>query len=162
MLAFESQTKVQIAEKDKKHIFEYLKNIWTVRKFFLNNYGTEPTIINRNQMPLHQNKSSSQKTLNLTEYETYVTENYNFSREQVTVFTQVINDPTLNLKPELAFKEKRYSNKINTLDNKQYQWTPKGYYKLKHMLKTFGNFPNSFHMFSAKNYAIYDSTFTWH
>ena len=50
------------------------------------------------------------KTLNLTGYETYVKENYNLSRERVTVFTQVGNDPTLNMKPD-CFQEKGYSNK---------------------------------------------------
>ena len=78
-------------------MFEYLKNIWTVRKFFLDNFGVEPPIINGGQMPLHRNESSTQKTLNFTGMDTYVKENYNLSRERVTVFTQVCSTPDVKL-----------------------------------------------------------------
>ena len=106
-----SNERFQIAQKDRKErIAEYLENICTARKSRLNNYGVEPTIINGDKMLLHRNESSSEKTLNLTGYETYVKENYNLSRERVTVFTQVGNDPTLNMKPD-CFQEKGYSNK---------------------------------------------------
>ena len=80
----------QIKQADREErVLEYLKNIWTVRKFFLDNFGVDPPIINDNQMPLHRNESSSQKTLNFTVMDTYVKENYNLSRERVTLFTQV-------------------------------------------------------------------------
>ena len=46
--------RLQIAQKDRKErIAEYLENIWTERKFFLDNYGAKPAIINGDQMPLH-------------------------------------------------------------------------------------------------------------
>ena len=84
----------QIKQADREErVFEYLKNIWTVRKFFLDNFGVDPPVINGYQMPLHRNESSSLKTLNFTGMDTYVKENYNLSREQVTVFTQVSSDP---------------------------------------------------------------------
>ena len=34
-------------------ITDYLKNIWTVRKYFIDKYGIDPPIINRDQMSLH-------------------------------------------------------------------------------------------------------------
>ena len=78
----------QIKQADREeHVFECLKNIRPVRKFFLHNFGVDPPVINGDQMPLHRNKSSSQKPLNFTSMETYVKENYNLSRERVTLFT---------------------------------------------------------------------------
>ena len=46
-------------------IKDYLKNIWTVRKYFINKHGVDPPVINGDQMSLHRNESESQKTLSL-------------------------------------------------------------------------------------------------
>ena len=71
----------QIKEADcEERIFEYLKNIWTVRKFFIDNFGVDPQIINGDQMSLHRNESASQRTLNFTGLDTYVKENYSLAR----------------------------------------------------------------------------------
>ena len=67
----------QIKQADhEERFFEYLKNIWTVRKLFTDNFGVDPPIINGDQMPLHRNESASQRTLNFTGLNTYVKENY--------------------------------------------------------------------------------------
>ena len=72
----------QIKQADReKRIFEYLKNIWTVRKFFIDNFEIDPPIINEDQMPVHRNKSASQRTLNFTGLDTYVKEDYSLARE---------------------------------------------------------------------------------
>ena len=42
-------------------IKDYLNNIWTVRKYFIDRYGVDPTVINGDQMPLHRNESARQK-----------------------------------------------------------------------------------------------------
>ena len=48
----------QIKQADREErVFEYLKNIWTARKFFLNNFGVDPAVINGDQMPLHRDES---------------------------------------------------------------------------------------------------------
>ena len=97
----------QIKQADREErVFEYLKNIWTVRKFFLDNFGVDSPIINGDQMPLHRNESSSQKTLNFTGIDTYVKENYNLSRDRVTVFTQVCSNPNLTLQPGFFLMER--------------------------------------------------------
>ena len=71
----------QIKQADREeHIFEYLKNIWTERKFFIDNLRVDPPIINGDQMPLHWNESASQRTLNFTGLDTYVKENYLLAR----------------------------------------------------------------------------------
>ena len=70
-------------------IKDYLPNIWTVRKYFLDTYGVDPPIINGDQMPLHSNESAGQKTLSLKSEETFVKENYMLFRERVTCFTQL-------------------------------------------------------------------------
>ena len=80
----------QIKQSEREEgVYEYLKNVWTVRKFFIDNYGVDPPIINGDQMPLHRNESSTQNTLNFVDMNAYVKENYNLLRESVTVFTQV-------------------------------------------------------------------------
>ena len=48
----------QIKAQDRKErIVEYIKNVWRVRKFFIDRYGVDPPIINGDQMPLHRNES---------------------------------------------------------------------------------------------------------
>ena len=59
--------RIKQADREER-VFEYLKNIWTVRKFFLNNFGVDPAVINGDQMPLHRNESSSQKNTKLHRY----------------------------------------------------------------------------------------------
>ena len=50
------------AEKGRKgHIVEFLEIILIVQKTFLDNYNTEPTAINWDQMSLSCKESSSQK-----------------------------------------------------------------------------------------------------
>ena len=83
MLAFANQIK---NTRSKKKIV-YLKNIWTIRKYFIDKYGADPTVINGDQMPLHRNKSASQKTRSLKLEEVFVNENYMLSSERGTCFT---------------------------------------------------------------------------
>ena len=77
-----------------------------MRKFFIDNYNVNPPIINGDQIPLHRNESSSEKTLSIISYDTYVKKNYSLSREQVIAFTQVSSDPKVLVKPEFVFKGK--------------------------------------------------------
>ena len=65
-------------------IKDYLKNISTVRKYFIDKYGVDQPVINGDQMPLHRNESASQKTLPLKSEEVFVKENYMLSRERFT------------------------------------------------------------------------------
>ena len=53
-----------IKKEDKiTRIKDYLKNIWTVRNYFIDKYEVNQPVINGNQMPLHRNERTSQKTL---------------------------------------------------------------------------------------------------
>ena len=63
---------------------DYLQNIWTVRRYFIQKYGIDPPIINGDQMPLHRNESSQQKTITFKGEDTFVRENHNLSRVRVT------------------------------------------------------------------------------
>ena len=85
---------------------DYLKNVWAVKNFFLKTYGVDPPVINRNQMPLHQNESTTQKTMTFKNMDTYVKESYSLWRERATVLTQVSSDPTTNFIPGFVFKGK--------------------------------------------------------
>ena len=55
-----------------ERLSEHIKNLLWVRKYFLDNFGYDPLIINGDQMPLHRNESSSQKTLNMKNEDTFV------------------------------------------------------------------------------------------
>ena len=146
----------QIKQADREgRVADYLKNIWTVRKFFLDNYGVDPPIINGDQVPLHKNESASQKTRNFTGMDTYVKENYNLSRERITVFTQLCSDPGVILKPEFVFKGKGTRTVLHPPKGIKFNWAPKGSYRLEQMLRTISNLPNRFNIFTPKNYAIY-------
>ena len=37
---------------------DYLRNIWSLRYYFINTFGVDPQIVNGDQMPLHRNKST--------------------------------------------------------------------------------------------------------
>ena len=82
---------------------DYLKNVLMVRKFFIDNFGTDPPVINGDQMPLHRNESSGLKTFNMKNEDVYVKENYMLSRERITCFTQVSSDDTIRLQTEFVF-----------------------------------------------------------
>ena len=103
-------------------------------------------------MPLHRNKSSSQKTLNFKGEETFVKQNHMLPRERVTVFTQVSSDSKFYT-PEFVFKGK--GTKINVEADIKLQWSPSGSHRLDQLLKTISNLPNSYHPFTQKDYAIY-------
>ena len=146
----------QIKQADREErVADYLKNIWTVRKFFLDNYGVDPPIINGNQMPLHRNESASQKSLNFTGMDTYVKENYNLSRERITVFTQLCSDPGVIFKPEFVFKGKETRTVVHSPKGIKFKWAPKGSYRLEQMLRMISNLPNRFKIFTPKKCAIY-------
>ena len=146
----------QIMQPDREErIFEYLKNIWTVRKYFIKNFGVDPSVLNGDQMPLHRNESFTQKTLNFTGLDTYVKENYSLSRERITVYTQVFTDPKISLKPEFVFKGKDVRVRLNPPQDVKFQWAPKGSYCLEHMLSTIANLPNRHNIFTHQNYGIY-------
>ena len=57
--------KFDVSQEDRiERFLGYLQNFWRVKYFFFNkSFNTEPKIYNEDQMPLHQNESSSQKTV---------------------------------------------------------------------------------------------------
>ena len=115
----------QIKQSDREErIYEYLKNVWTVRKVFIDYYEFDPPIINGDQMPLHRNENSTQKTLNFVDMDACVKENYNRSRERVTVFTQVLSSSGINLNPEFVFKGKGTRTKLDPPDGIKFNWAP--------------------------------------
>ena len=62
-------------------VTELLKNVIRVRYYFNYYFKKEPTIINGDQMPLHRNESSGQKTMSMKNHSVFVKENYMLSRE---------------------------------------------------------------------------------
>ena len=134
---------------------DYLKNIWRIRRYFLEKYGVDPPIINGDQMPLHRNESSRQKTTSFKGEDVFVKENYMLSRERFTVYTQVASEPSIKILPEFVFKGKGTKITLNPPADIKYQWSVSGSYRLEHMIKTVNNLPNRYNPFTQKDYAIY-------
>ena len=107
------------------------------------------------KMSLHRNESPGQKTLSLKSQETFAKENYMLSRERVTCFTQLCNDAKVDLKPEFVFKVKGTRTHITPPEGVNYQWAPKGSYRIEQILDIIKQLPNRFNMFTEKEYTIY-------
>lgn len=137
----------------KVRIEEFLKNVLRVRHFFHARYKKDPIMINGDQMPLHRNESSGQKTLSMCDESTYVKENYMLSRERVTVYTQVSTGS--KLKPEFVFKGKGVRIHLDPPQGVHTQFAPKGSYRLDTMLGTIGHLPNRNNPFTSSNFALY-------
>ena len=155
-LAYENQTNVTLLKKEDlvERLQDYLKNVWSICRYFIEKYGVDPPIINGDQMPLHRNESSSQKTLNFKSEETFVKENHMPSRERVIVFTLVSSDSKFYT-PEFVFKGKATRTKINVEEDIKFQWSPSGSYRLDQLLKTISNLLTCYHPFTQKDYAVY-------
>ena len=134
-------------------VTELLKNVIRVRYYFDYYFKKEPTIINGDQMPLHRNESSGQKTMSMKNHSVFVKENYMLSRERCTVFTQISTEGTIT--PEFLFKGKGTRTKLNPPSGMHVQWAPKGSYRLPNMLSMLEKLKNRHNMFSHKNFAIY-------
>ena len=106
-------------------------------------------------MPLHRNKSLSQKTHFLKLETVFVKENYMLSREEVTWFTQLYSDPKVTLLPEFVFKGKGSRTHQVPQEGANYPWAPKGLYLTEQMLGIIKKLPNRFYMFTEKGFAIY-------
>ena len=136
-------------------IEDYLQNVWTVRKIFIQKYGIDPPVINGDQMPLHHNENASQKTLEFKGLDTYVKENYKLSRERATVFTQTSSDSSIDLKPDFVFKGKGTRTKLNPPSGIKLQWSESGSYRIDQLKQAIMNLPNRFNPFTCKDFAIY-------
>ena len=143
-------------DERKLRIVEFIKNVLRVRHFFLSHFKKEPVIINGDQMPLHRNESSTEKTMTLKNQPVYVKENHMLSRERVTVYTQLSTDseekkPT----PEILFKGKGKRIKVNPPKGMNVQFAVKGSYRLENMLEMVKQLKNRHNLFSQKDYALY-------
>lgn len=131
----------------KRRIIQFLKNMWTVRYFWLQHYKREPNIVSADQMPIHRNESSAQKTLNFSgrNVSCFVKENTSLSRERCTVMTIVSSCPEKSRVPpaEFVFKGKglRLREKIAPPGKIQVQWAEKGSYRLQHVLEFIERLP---------------------
>ena len=137
-------------------IVEFIKNVMKVRYYFLINFKKEPIIINGDQMPLHRNETSNEKTLTQKNQAVYVKENYMLSRERCTVYTQLSTDPENKMPtPEILFKGKGVRIKVNPPEDMNVQFAQKGSYRLENMLEMVNHLKNRHHIFTHKDYALY-------
>ena len=82
----------------------FLKDICTVRYFFINLYGVDPDTLISGQMLLVRNDSSQEKTFNfkVASETTYVKETNSLSREQITVMALLTSELSSSA-PNLEF-----------------------------------------------------------
>ena len=94
-----------LQEVGKRRIVQVLKNVWRVRCYFLQKFDMEPLILGSDQLPLHRNESSDEKSLSFKGIDAFVKENHALSRERMTLMTTVPSSPSLPPPPfELVFK----------------------------------------------------------
>ena len=82
----------------------YLKNICSLRYYFIKTFGVDPPILNGDQMSFYRNEPSGQATLSFKNENVFVKKNNHLSRERVTVFTQIAIDGGVDLYLEFVFK----------------------------------------------------------
>ena len=134
---------------------DYLQNLWTVRRYFIEKYGVDPPIINGDQMPLHRNESSQDKTMAFKK-KTRSSRKITNSQESVLLYSRKLvgSASKIVLQPEFVFQGKGVRAKV-AVENVNFQWSPSGSYGLEHVIKTISNVPNRFNPFTQKNFAIY-------
>ena len=118
----------------------------------------DPAILSVDQMPLHRNESSTQKTLNFRGREQYcfVKENHNLSREHCTVMTVVSSKKELKPPPlEFVFKGKGQRVTLNPPNKVKFQWAEKGSYRIKQMLEYINRLPTIPAAFYPKRRVIF-------
>ena len=75
------------------------------------------------------------------------------SRKRVTCFTQLCSDPKVDLKSEFVFKGKGTRTHVTPPQGVNYQWPPKGWYRIEQMVGIFVE--NRFAMYLLHDYSIY-------
>ena len=145
-------------EDRKERITDFIKNVWTVRHWFITKYGVDPAMYSSDQMPLHRNESSGQATLNFKgqSQSTYVKENHMLSLERAAVMTTASSQaasspPSL----EFIFKGKGIRVNINPPQGVNVQWAEKGSYRLEHLLKFVSTLKSQPVLFRQAQYKIY-------
>ena len=115
-------------EDRKKRTKDYLQNVCSVQNYFLQKYNVDPPIFNGDQMPLHRNESSEQRTLHFKGQDVFVKEKEMLSlRERIICFTTVSSSPEMNILPEFVFTGKCIQSKINSPPNVHYQCSPRAH-----------------------------------
>ena len=101
-------------------------------------YGVDPEIVMADQMLLHRNGSSREKTLNFKGViqTTYVKEDHSLSRERVTVMTSVSSEKSSSAPNlEFVFKGAGKRVKLSPPSDVTLQWVPKRSYRLDRAIK---------------------------
>ena len=117
--------------------------MWTARYWWKAKYKVDPPILSADQMPLHRNESSGQKSLNFSgrDQSCFVKENHHLSRERCTVMTIASSSNQLKT-PSLEFVFKGKGKRVNPPDKVTIQWTEKGSYRLENVLKYVESLPS--------------------
>ena len=92
------------AEVRERRILDALKNILRVRVFFHKTFGIDIPVIGMDQMPLHRNETSKQKSLSFKGWETVVKQNHHLTRERVTCMT-IVSSKDGCLPPHFVYKQ---------------------------------------------------------
>lgn len=131
------------AEVRERRILDALKNILRVRVFFHKTVGIDIPVIGMDQMPLHRNETSKQKSLSFKGWETVVKQNHHLTCERVTCMT-IVSSKDGCLPPHFVFKGKgtRIQLGLNRPAGVTTLFAEKGSYRLPTMLDTIKQLPN--------------------
>ena len=142
-------------DERKTRIIEMIKNVWRARLFFLKKFGKEPVIWGGDQMPLHRNEQTGQKTMSWANADCFVKENYMHSRERCTVYTTVSSDASRPApKPSFLFKGKGRV-KVNAPQGVKVQWSDSGSFRVNNMIDMIKTIPVHQNIWNKNDCYIY-------
>ena len=132
--------------------------MWTARYWWKAKYKVDPPILSADQMPLHRNESSGQKSLNFPgrDQSCFVKENHHLSRERCTVMTIASSSNQIKATSlEFVFKGKGKRVKLKPPDKVTIQWTEKDSYRLENVLKYVESLPSILVNFGSEKRCIF-------
>ena len=127
----------------KQRMIDFIKNVLRVRVWFKRVVGVDIPIVNMDQMPLHRNETSGQKTLTICDQDTVVKQNYHLTRERITCMT-ILSSKDGAISPHYVFKGKgtHLQEKLKRPPGVVTLWSAKGSYRVETMVETIRHLPN--------------------
>ena len=111
---------------------------------FCKSLTMEPVILGSDQMPLHRNENSNEKTLSCKGIDAFVKENHALSRERITLMTTVSSSSALPPPSfELLFKGMGTRTHVELPPHSgiTFQWAVKGSYRVANVLEFLDKLP---------------------
>ena len=127
----------------KQRMIDFIKNVLRVRVWFKRVVGVDIPIVNMDQMPLHRNETSGQKTLTICDQDTVGKQNYHSTLEQITCLT-ILSSKDRAIWPHYVFKGRatHLQKKLKRPPGVVTLWSAKGSHRVETMVETILHLPN--------------------